>query len=325
METNPFYARLGDAAHPIGEAAKGASGYFSTPSDHLDPNLFEGTTLHPWVREHLLNRLYDYWGGRLLNATLWSHVWLAGSGISYQWAADRGNGDLDVLIGIDWPVFFNSNDYYAGLSQEEAAENLNSSLKENLWPQTANTRFGERTYEVTYYVNHNSRDIRNINPYAAYDLTDDTWTVAPPELPEDPRTLYPEDYTKAAKRDLQDAVKLKNAYDVLRYHLRMHTRGSAQWVNNAAELNLNLARAAALYDEIHLGRRAAFQPGGLGYSDFHNFRWQAAKESGAAQILRELKDVSVHALDANAINLYGRAIDNAAQARAKAAMWGNIA
>src|SRR4051812_3164156 len=94
----------------------GQSGYFSTPSDRLDPNLFTGDVIKPEVRHHILSVFFNYMS-KYHNARNWCTVWLAGSGISYQWDADRGNGDLDVLIGVDWVKFYTANPDYHGLSE----------------------------------------------------------------------------------------------------------------------------------------------------------------------------------------------------------------
>src|SRR6478609_6775003 len=88
-----FYCRIG-SMNDI-RLDLGASSYFSRPAKTLDPNLFEGEHLHPDVRDTILRIFMDYMASRYHNPHEWAMVWLAGSGISFQWAADRGNGDLD--------------------------------------------------------------------------------------------------------------------------------------------------------------------------------------------------------------------------------------
>jgi hypothetical protein len=46
-----------------------------------------------------------------------------------------------------------------------------------------------------------------------------------------------------------------------------------------------------LFEDIHQGRKYAFSPSGMGYSDIHNYRWQAGKSSGTIQASRKLKDI----------------------------------
>ncbi|MET9120021.1 hypothetical protein [Streptomyces sp. NPDC004528] len=321
METNNFYSRLGENAQPIKEPAIGGSGYFSSPADHLDPNLFIGDHIIPEVRTWILDTLYNFWATRYQNAHAWSEVWLAGSGISYQWAADRGNGDLDVLIGVDFASFGWHNRDYSGMTSQELADLFDEELKAELWPDTATTRIGDRVYEVTYYVNANSRDIRNINPYAAYSLTKNEWTVKPPELPAHPRDMYPKEYREAAAQDIAHARKLLSQYNVLTTELAQTANGTGQWTTTASRLRTLVAQAASLFDDIHLGRRAAFEPGGSGYGDYANYRWQTAKESGAVEILRTMKDVDVTAHQVNETDLYGAPVSDAQVALRNAALW----
>ena len=265
----------------------GESGYFSAPRNDLDPNLFDGDKIRPQVRTFVINTLYSFLKQFFHRPETWSRVWLAGSGISHQWAAARGNGDLDCLFGVDWVRFRQLNPDYAGLSNTECATMINNLLRDKLWPRTAATRFGDQTYEVTFYVNVNTGlDIRNIKPYAAYDLTSDTWTVRPPQLPADPESRFPPEWASAI------AAEARLAGDIVR-----RARGAAAqaqrsrpntgaWTNAMAVLRLAEAQAAALYEDIHTGRRSAFGPQGEGYSDWANYRWQAHKRNGVVNALR---------------------------------------
>ncbi|MFE9412396.1 hypothetical protein ACFYN0_26910 [Streptomyces sp. NPDC006704] len=319
---NAFYERLTESLTEIPDPVHGGSGYFSKPSHHLDPNLFDGTHLKPAVRAWILRTLREFF---LVTPGFdqWAEVWLAGSGITYQWEADRGNGDLDVLLGVDYAQFTHYNDTYAGLSSEETAKYVNESLRNALWPKTANTQIGDRTYEVTFYWNaaHGVKDITAINPYAAYSLTTDTWTVPPPKLPSDPRSTYPDSYFGAAREDEHQAKRLLDRYRFLSASLTALTKGSPPWMNNAAALRTTIAEATTLFDAIHLGRRTAFSPQGTGYSDFNNFRWQAAKENGTIHTLRQLKEIGATAQQSTDIALYGQVIDDAQTALIKAALW----
>src|SRR5690242_10497157 len=104
----------------------GASGYFSRPQLMLDPQLFEGNQLHPHVRQAILDMFYNYMSSHYHNPERWTMLWLAGSGIGYQWNADRGNGDLDVLFGIDYNRFVQSNPAFSHYTREEVAEGLDN-------------------------------------------------------------------------------------------------------------------------------------------------------------------------------------------------------
>jgi hypothetical protein len=95
--------------------------YFSTPETDLDPNLFFGQKLRPWVRNGVLRILFDYLAVRYTAPEKWATAWLAGSGVSYQWSASRDPGDLDCLVGINYILFRQHNLEYAGLSDREIA------------------------------------------------------------------------------------------------------------------------------------------------------------------------------------------------------------
>ena len=209
-------------------AAAGGSGYFSAPSDELDPNLFDAHLvsgrgglqwhLSPWVRSSLLE-LLEHGLQRYLSlrgAHDWLHAWLAGSGITYQWHADRGNGDLDVLFGVDMPGFVHYNPEYHGIPERDIANYSDTILKQKLWPKTARTRFGQQEYEVTFFwaPGVGSR-IEHIHPYSAYDLLSDAWVVTPPALPDDPRALYPREWYDAAERDSKAASYLQTRHGSL--------------------------------------------------------------------------------------------------------------
>lgn len=291
----------------------GESGYFSVPEDHLDPHLFEGEHLRPDVRNWVLHTLYAFWTPRYHSPQRWSRVWIAGSGISYQWAAARGNGDLDVLIGVDWDQFFQSNPGYAGFSESDMAEMVNAEFHQSLWPSTANQNLNGQVYEVTFYVNPNSTDIRNIHPYAAYDLTSDVWTVRPPTGGD---FLHPQAFYEEAQREAETAQEIIGRYNHAVNAAGASQPGSPGHLNASNAAALAASQAGALYDNIHLGRKQAFGPQGAGYGDYYNFRWQYHKQQGTAQAL--------HAVASNRDDLtdpWGVAIPAADVVLRRAALW----
>jgi hypothetical protein len=255
------------------------SSYFSEPSEDLDPDLFTGGVLKESVRTGLLNLLYsDLENDVGLHAPWnWAHVWLAGSGISYQWSADRGPGDLDVLFGVALPQFLDDNPQFPRLSGPEVAKYVDQLLKERSWPKTRNVTIGgsKKRYEITFFWNPNvSIDISTIHPYAAYNLDTGYWDVRPPTLPTDPHELYPHQWYDFADADYTQAAAIKDMNE-----------------NGGSLGQLQAHRAArTLWDSIHGGRAAAFSPVGSGYGDFHNFRWQRAKDLGTVDILRGFMD-----------------------------------
>ena len=67
--------------------------YFSSPAAGLDPRLFRDNRLIGSVRNGILSILFDHLRRHYYNPDAYIHAWLAGSGVSYQWAANRTPGD----------------------------------------------------------------------------------------------------------------------------------------------------------------------------------------------------------------------------------------
>lgn len=247
-----------------------ASSYFSEPEQDLDPALFSGHTLRPGIANVLLELLYS--GLRdigLRSPEDWVYAWLAGSGVSYQWSADRGNGDLDVLFGVDYPRFLSLNPDFPRLSRGEVAAYVDQLLKAKLWVRTANYSINGRTFEVTFFWNpETGKDISSIHPYAAWSLTKNRWDVEP-----NPSPLYdvPDTWEHIADLDSQQAKTIED-----------------MWHSGPSGAVHARSLARSLWGEIHGGRRQAFSDTGRGYGDIHNFRWQAAKRSGAVDSLRAI-------------------------------------
>jgi len=270
----------------------GASSYFSRPSNILDPNLFEGEHLRPDVRDTILRIYMDYMGRNYNEPSRWSMVWLAGSGISFQWAANRGNGDLDVLFGIDYSEFVTANPDFMYFDRHEIAEFITADLRKNLWPITAHTYFGMGEYELTFFLNDNvegtTNSIVNIHPYAAYNLTKDQWTVKPPRLGAEPAADYPAEFYQQAEANKEAAEALVGRYNAVRREGASIRPGSPQDVNNRRHKALVRAEAENLFDSLHTGRKMAFSNQGEGYGDFYNFQWQHAKQHGVVNALNEI-------------------------------------
>jgi len=259
-----------------------ATSYFSKPEDKLDPNIFVGEKMKPWIRNSLLRMLNDFLSKKYYSPFTWATVWLAGSGASYQWSASRSPGDLDVLIGVDYEIFRKEHTDYMGLSDTEISKMLNDDFREGLMPATKNWE----GYEVTFYVNPGATDIRVIKPYAAYDLTHDEWTVHP-----DPaaQAQYEPVWEQAAQRDKEKAMEIVANYSRLTTNLSEAKNDATR--RNAEFLLINLLeQATALYDDIHGSRKLAFSKTGEGYGDFYNYRWQAGKRLGTVSALQKLKE-----------------------------------
>jgi hypothetical protein len=271
----------------------GASGYFSRPQLILDPQLFEGTVLHPHVRQKLLGLFYDHASHMFKHPDKWSMLWVVGSGISFQWSGDRGNGDLDVLLGIDYNHFIKDNPEYGYYDRATIAGAITGNLRKHLWKETSSITFGpnEHPYEVTYYLNPGVEDydesIKNINPYAAYNLTENHWTVHPMK-PEEYGKPVPNDYIQQVQSNKELASRLAERYNYLTNQLSSMHPYSPQWHNLDSSKRLLIQHIKTMYDSIHLGRKAAFSQQGEGYSDFYNYQWQAAKRDGIVRTFNEI-------------------------------------
>jgi hypothetical protein len=302
---------------PVSPTA-GESGYFSSPEESLDPRLFDGDRFKPDVCTTILNRLFDFWRGRFNEAEDWTTVWIAGSGISYQWSAGRGNGDLDILMGIDYDSFFAANPRFEGMSEADLASIINQDLHENLWPNTAETVINGGIFEVTYYVNPGASDIRNINPYAAYNLSDDEWTVRPPS---GDAFNHPTEFYEHAEAEARHARGIVEQYNTLAGQAKAMQPGTPGWHNAMRQAEVVVSQASTLYDSIHLGRKQAFSSGGSGYGDYYNFRWQYHKKQGTAQALHGVAAAHKSAREEFNNTLYGGPIDAADVALRRAALW----
>lgn len=289
----------------------GASGYFSRPQLILDPQLFEGTVLHAHVRQKLLDLFYDHASHMFNHPDKWSMLWLVGSGISYQWSGDRGNGDLDVLLGIDYTHFVKDNPEYSYYDRPTIAGIITGLLRRHLWEITSHTVFelNGTPYEVTYYLNPGTENfdesIKNINPYAAYNLTENHWTVHPMK-PEEYGKPVPHDYIEQTESNKQLAIQLTNRYTYLTNQLASLNVHSPQWHNLNASKRLLIQHIKTMYDSIHLGRKSAFSEHGEGYSDFYNYQWQHAKQSGIIRTFNEIlnREESSDASGLDAIRAY---------------------
>jgi hypothetical protein len=276
--------------------------YFSTPSEGLDPKLFDGMVLKPWVRSAVLKFLFDNLASNYQDPHRWVSAWIAGSGVSYQWEASRDPGDLDCLVGINYGVFRRYNSEYNGLSDEEIASMLNEQFSRDIMPNTKNWE----GYELTYYVNQQS-DIQDINPYAAYDLINDDWTVAPSKNQNPP---YSRIWEQRVLKDHETGTELISRYNKASQQAQASVNNQAAFVNAKRRLDMAMDQASEFYEEIHKGRKVAFSKTGAGYADFNNYRWQHGKKSGVIQALREIKDHRDRSKTQSDLDTYGTELPN---------------
>ena len=255
--------------------------YFSAPEQTLDPTLFSEREMRGWVRNGILQLLFGFLSETYRQPQSWANVWVAGSAVSYQWSAAREPGDLDVLVGVDYVVFKKLHPEYQGLTEKEISSMLNEEFRTELQPDTKDWN----GFEVTFYVNPGATDIRSIQPYAAYDLVRNEWTVAPSQSGA-PHNAVWELMAQKDKDKTEDIVK--------RYSKALTSVQAAQndpaRRNAESQLHQALMQASLLYEDIHHGRRFAFSQSGKGYSDFYNYRWQAGKKYGTIPALKKMSE-----------------------------------
>ncbi len=257
--------------------------YFSTPAAGLDPRLFTNGKLRPNVRNSILRILINYVDQKFAGSSGWLHAWLAGSGVSYQWSAQRDPGDLDCLVGVDFVQFREANPSYRGLSDKEISKLFNEGFYKDLQPSVE--RF-LGSFELTFYVNTKS-NILDIKPYAAYSLTEDAWTVPPAAAAPE---VNPQ-WEINVEKDRINAINIMSKYLTAKSRLGAASNEAVQ-ANARSEVRIAQAQAIGLYDEIHELRSEAFTETGQGYTDYNNYRWQAGKRNGVVQALRHIKEVA---------------------------------
>lgn len=276
--------------------------------------------LLPAVRSWIEQTGYGFLNRAFRGAQTWATIWIAGSGITYQWSAARNPGDLDVLIGVRMRTFKQHNPSYAGVDDNEIAHIITDTLKTHLWPRTANQQIGDGHYEVTWYVNAGAEDIRDINPYAAYNVTKNKWTVTPPDLAEDWGTnRFPAEWWAQIGREKKRVHEIIHEFGIAR-NAWLAANNPARRINAAQAMQHEAAQAAVWFEDIHNGRRAAFAPTGQGYLDWNNFRWQAHKRNGVVQALHSLAALHETVKGETQAQIYGQRLATSEQALATASL-----
>jgi hypothetical protein len=120
---------------------------------------------------------------------------------------------------------------------------------------------------LTGYVNSGAIDIRLLNPYAAWDLIHDDWTVRPPELP----SWGPESFPQGPAL-FQEA---RGLIAQVRAILRLPEPFRAQ-------------EARRIWAYIHEGRKADFSPEGLGWQGTGNVL-EKALDQASGDLVGKLK------------------------------------
>jgi len=275
-----YYSALSKQVEPV-EMTPEATSYFSKPVTGLDPRLFINGNLIPNVRNIILAMLLNHLKLEYYGPESWMRAWLAGSAVSYQWAADRDTPDLDCLVGLDYVQFRASNPEYTGFSDREIASMFNENFRKNL-----NAQNFLDVFDITFYVNVKS-DIRDIKPYAAYSLTEDGWTVPPFEVEVQRNPMW----EQVVQSDIENAQEILKLYSELVNKIKVAPNDAIRR-NHEALLKHVVEQGSALFQDIHEKRSQAFTESGEGYYDFNNYRWQAGKRTGVVQAMKNLHNIS---------------------------------
>jgi hypothetical protein len=290
-----YYEALAQAAKPV-EVEEHETSYFSKPEGSLDPSLFQGMRLRSFVREAILTLLINHLELGYNEPSEWATAYLAGSGVSYQWSSNRLPKDLDCLVSINYIQFRQSNQEYKGWSDQEVADEINQGFRNELLPRTKDFL---NNYELTFYVNVNS-SIEQLNPYSAYSVTQDSWVI-PPSFQD---VVSNPEWDKITQSDVTLAKTIVGRYTTALDKIQA-AANSAMRVNAEYELATAVLQGAALFEDLHSSRSQAFKPGGSGYSDFTNYRWQSGKRSGVISAMKALHDVSKEAEGRFSTETYG--------------------
>lgn len=225
--------------------------YWGPNSAQNDQRLFEGDRLRPEVRKDILDRVGDVLGAHYTGWEDWTRVYFAGSEAA-KW--QPFNGDFDILIGIDWRKFHEENP-----DREEYPDaGIAAGMTDHFWYDEGGNvddywftlKDGRKVgpFDRTFFVNANAWDIRNLKPYAAYNVTDDEWAVHPLEVPADwDATHLPESYWTYAESLLHEIRAIGQLPDEERHRM-----------------------ASNLWEELHTHRSDAFQGEGKGLFDLSN-------------------------------------------------------
>jgi 2'-5' RNA ligase len=226
--------------------------YWGPNSAQNDQRLFQGDHLRPEVRQDILDRVggvlgaYDGW-------EKWTRVYFAGSQAA-QWLDQngQGNGDFDILIGIDFEEFRDRNPRFEEMEDAEIA----NTLTEELWTKanakeyyfTLHDGRSVGPFDRTFFVSPRAWDIKALHPYAAYNVTSDDWAVHPLQVPKDwDARRLPESYWGYAEALLAEIKAIGQLPPEERHRM-----------------------AANLWEELHSHRSDAFSDGGHGLFDLSN-------------------------------------------------------
>lgn len=237
---------------------------FGKTHEELNEELWDGDRLKPSVRTPLLERLNRTLKDFDQNWHQWVRAYFAGSMASLWW----GNNDLDILLGINYDKARHQGKGFDGLSNEEIQQKINTVLRSDFNDPEYNAPWNEETYELTGYNNLGSYDIRDIRPYAAYEMLENKWYVRPPELPFWDASQFPQGaglwgYINGIVNSIRGIMQMPDPYK---------TR-----------------QGAALWEFLHSNRSDAFGEDGMGWYDVPNVTEKYLDQLGLWKELLALK------------------------------------
>jgi hypothetical protein len=234
---------------------------FSPQKPTLDPAIFTSDEqMRPEVRDWCLTEVNDFWQPRYGSWWEWARVYLAGSTASYWWSGDN---DFDILIGVSTYLLARYHPELARLGQPALCDHFNAEFKEGFNRDQVAVPGHDEPYSLTAYCNPYSFDIRNIRPYAAYDITANLWAVHPAKLP---RGFSAKELPRAFWESV--AKMGSHIHDVL-----------------AEDEPERAQHAAELLDQLHHGRQLAYSSIGSGVFDQRQIMWLALERLGVLQDL----------------------------------------
>lgn len=259
------------------------------PTYGLDHRLFDGDKLRPEVRKAIIAKFanfcdrHHYWGAW----GNWAKIVFFGSEASTWTSPDlEGNNDFDLSIGIEYDRFRELVPVARGVSDELIANALTEEMHAELndpdtfYELADGSRIGP--FDQTWFANLLGWDIRQIRPYAAYDVVRNHWIVEPPQLPDWDISKFPEGH--GLVREIQGIIEM--ARGILSMPEPYRTQNGD-----------------ALWHFIHDNRSGAFGPQGEGWFDARNVIEKALDQKGLIQQLwncHDRADHVEHSLDAPA-------------------------
>jgi GNAT superfamily N-acetyltransferase len=244
------------------------------PTYGLDHRLFSRRKMRPDVRKYVLGTLDGFW--RPLYGPdwqSWARVYLAGSEASEWTGPDlEGNNDFDILVGVHYDACRAVVPQFARFTDQDITDKLNADFRGQLIPRTDPVTITVDGKPVgplsnTWYCNMASWDIKDIRPYAAYDITNDRWAVTPPHLPEWSIDAFPAGHAM---------IDMGEAYDALvKAILSLPEPYRTQQGN-------------ALWEHLHSDRARAFSPQGEGWYDPGNVIEKWLDQEGVWQDLWDI-------------------------------------